>query len=86
MSVVCGPNRLDVTMLTLCECLCSLESVGGESRNGTVKEFETQFVEHYACNIDDPIPRTNKTIKHCLEGRTVWARTNCVSPQMSTLG
>ena len=41
-------------MLTLCKGLCGLESVGGESRNGTVKEFETQFVEHYARDIDDP--------------------------------
>jgi hypothetical protein len=55
-SVMDGSNGSGATPLTLGKCVCGLESVGGKGCNGSIEEFKSQLVEHYASDVYGPIP------------------------------
>lgn len=70
MLVGYGSNGSGITIPTLGECVCGLESIGGEGCNRAVEDFKANFVEHYTCNVDGPIPRIESLSKHCSERKS----------------
>jgi hypothetical protein len=64
--------------------VCGLESVGSKGCNGSIEKLKSQLVEHYARDVDGPIPHIERL--SVVRRRGITRMQTCyASPPTSTL-